>query len=61
MSNRVDITLQERENGLQEIRKGVEQQYTKGSPKKTSIGKGPNSRPLNKHKRANWKKYRGQG
>ena len=27
MSNRVDITLQERENGIQEIRKGVEQQF----------------------------------
>ena len=39
----------------------IEQQYTKGSPKKTSIGRGPNSRPLNKHKRANWKRYRGQG
>ena len=39
----------------------IDQQYTKGSPKKTSIGKGPNSRPTNKHKRRNWKKYRGQG
>ena len=38
----------------------VEQQYTKGSPKKTSIGKGPNSRPLNKHS-LDKKKYRGQG
>lgn len=27
MSDRVDITLQERENGIQEIRKGVEQQF----------------------------------
>ena len=27
MSNRVDITLEERENGIQEIRKGVEQQF----------------------------------
>ena len=39
----------------------VEQQYTKGSPKKTSIGKSKNSRPLNKHKIKGWKKYRGQG
>ena len=28
------------------------------TPKRTSIGK---SRPKNKHKRANWKPYRGQG
>ena len=27
MSDRVDITLEERENGIQEIRKGVEQQF----------------------------------
>ena len=27
MTDRVDITLQERENGIQEIRKGVEQQF----------------------------------
>ena len=37
------------------------QLYTKGSPKKTSIGKSKNSRPLNKHKIKGWKKYRGQG
>ena len=41
--------------------KAAELTYRKGSPKKTSIGRGPNSRPLNKHKRANWKRYRGQG
>lgn len=29
--------------------------------KKTSIGRSSNSRPLNKHKRRNDKKYRGQG
>ena len=34
--------------------------YTKGSPKKTSIGKSKNSRPLNKHS-LDKKKYRGQG
>jgi len=31
------------------------------TPKKTSIGKSRSSRPLNKHKRKNWKRYRGQG
>ena len=35
--------------------------WTKGKPKKTSIGKSSNSRPTNKHKKKNWKKYRGQG
>jgi len=39
----------------------LEQQYNKGKPKKTSIGKSKNSRPLNKHKIKGWKKYRGQG
>tara|TARA_B100000424_G_scaffold111289_1_gene83688 strand:+ start:157 stop:282 length:126 start_codon:yes stop_codon:yes gene_type:complete len=29
--------------------------------KKTSQGKSRNSRPLNKQKRRQWKKYRGQG
>ena len=29
--------------------------------KKTSIGNSVRSRPTNKHKRRNWKKYRGQG
>jgi len=36
-------------------------EYKEGKAKKTSIGKSKNSRPLNKHKRKNWKKYRGQG
>jgi hypothetical protein len=27
----------------------------------TSIGQSPLSRPANKHKRRNWKRYRGQG
>ena len=31
------------------------------TPKKTIIGKSRSSRPLNKHKRRNWKRYRGQG
>ena len=31
------------------------------TPKRTSIGKSLNSRPKNKHKKANWKRYRGQG
>ena len=29
--------------------------------KRTSIGKSRRSRPKNKHKRENWKPYRGQG
>lgn len=33
----------------------------RGKKKKTSIGRGPRSRPMNKHKKRNWKKYRGQG
>ena len=33
----------------------------KPTPKRTSIGKSSKSRPKNKHKRANWKSYRGQG
>jgi len=28
---------------------------------RTSIGRSKNTRPKNKHKRRNWKKYRGQG
>ena len=31
------------------------------TPKRTSIGKSKNTRPKNKHKKKNWKKYRGQG
>ena len=31
------------------------------TPKRTSIGKSRKSSPKNKHKRANWKPYRGQG
>tara|TARA_B100000131_G_C17964693_1_gene551861 strand:+ start:456 stop:599 length:144 start_codon:yes stop_codon:yes gene_type:complete len=30
-------------------------------PKRTSIGKSRYSRPKNKNKRKNWKRYRGQG
>ena len=41
--------------------KAAELTYRKGNPKKTSIGKSKNSRPLNKHKIKGWKKYRGQG
>jgi len=33
----------------------------KPSPKRTSIGRSNLTKPKNKHKRANWKKYRGQG
>jgi hypothetical protein len=35
--------------------------YTKDRKRKTSIGKSKNSRPTNKQKKRNWKKYRGQG
>tara|TARA_B100000287_G_scaffold400943_1_gene420570 strand:- start:88 stop:270 length:183 start_codon:yes stop_codon:yes gene_type:complete len=31
------------------------------TPKRTSIGKSRKSRPLNKHKKKGWKRYRGQG
>ena len=40
--------------------KASELTYSKGSPKKTSIGKSKNYRPLNKHSLYK-KKYRGQG
>lgn len=33
----------------------------KSKRKKTSIGRGSNSRPLNKHKKKNFKTYKGQG
>jgi len=35
--------------------------YKKGRKKKTSIGKSPRSRPKNKYKKKNWKKYSRQG
>ena len=31
------------------------------TPKRTSIGKSKNTRPKNKHKKKNKKRYRGQG
>ena len=40
---------------------GILKQWKPGRPKRTSIGKSKNSRPLNKHKKKGWKKYRGQG
>ena len=40
---------------------GISQKKTKAKPKRTSIGKSLRSRPKNKHKKAAWKKYRGQG
>jgi len=40
---------------------GILKQWKPGRPKRTSIGKSPNSRPTNKHKKKCWKKYRGQG
>jgi hypothetical protein len=40
---------------------GISQKKTKAKPKRTSIGKSRRSRPKNKHKKAGWKKYRGQG
>lgn len=35
--------------------------HTPGPKKRTSIGNSVRSRPKNKHKRRNYKKYRGQG
>ena len=32
-----------------------------GVKKRTSVGKSRRSKPTNKSKRANWKRYRGQG
>ncbi len=40
---------------------GLSQVKKKEKSKRTSIGKSINSRPKNKNKRKNWKKYRGQG
>lgn len=40
---------------------GILRQWKPSKPKRTSIGKSKNSRPLNKHKKKSWKKYRGQG
>ena len=37
------------------------QEHTPGPKKRTSIGNSIRSRPKNKHKRRNYKKYRGQG
>lgn len=39
----------------------VEVNKIKSIPKRTSVGKSRRSRPLNKNKRRNWKRYRGQG
>ena len=36
-------------------------QKNKTIPKRTSIGRSKNTRPKNKIKKKNWKKYRGQG
>lgn len=35
--------------------------YIGSTKKKTSIGSSNRSRPLNKHRRRQWKAYRGQG
>ena len=35
--------------------------HNNSTGKRTSIGMSHNSRPANKHKRRNWKRYRGQG
>ena len=40
---------------------GISQKRRTSKPKRTSIGKSRRSRPKNKHKKAGWKKYRGQG
>jgi len=36
-------------------------EHARGPKKRTSIGNSIRSRPKNKHKRRNFKKYRGQG
>ena len=40
---------------------GLSQKKLKSKPKRTSIGRSRRSRPKNKHIKAGWKKYRGQG
>lgn len=40
---------------------GVSEWKTLGVKHSTSIGRGSNSKPKNKHKKRSWKKYRGQG
>jgi hypothetical protein len=40
---------------------GVSEWMPLGIKHATSIGRGANSKPKNKHKRRSWKKYRGQG
>ena len=41
--------------------KAKEYKYKANTNKRTEIGGSRSSRPKNKHKRRNWKKYRGQG
>ena len=43
------------------VKSKVELKKIASTPKRTSIGKSRRSRPLNKNKRRNWKRYRGQG
>jgi len=43
----------------QEINKKIAE--TNPVKKRTSIGRSFLSRPVNKHKKKNWKRYRGQG
>jgi hypothetical protein len=40
---------------------GVSEWKPLGIKHATSIGRGTNSKPKNKHKRRSWKRYRGQG
>ena len=58
------------ESGIKELQTsaGENKRFTKNKfslnankRKRTSQGKSGNSKPLNKHKRRNWKRYRGQG
>ena len=39
----------------------INNHYSRGPKKRTSIGNSPRSRPKNKHKRRQYVKYRGQG
>jgi len=46
---------------MAKISKYAQQAHEPGPKKRTSIGQSRLSRPKNKHKRRNFKRYRGQG
>ena len=58
----VQLWVEEIQSEVEQMAKAkVEVKKIKSTPKKTSVGKSRRSRPLNKSKRRNWKRYRGQG